>query len=202
VHEGVFKEDAMEFALMAGGESLRVRSPDPALYLAFQQALNVSYPEHSEFLSWARAHTTEEQALESLLKARDEFDSETGERRFFIVAADGAAIIGCIGLKPRGRNRYVVGYWANSEHSGKGYLRAALTQVLGRFPDATFYLTTSSANLRSQHLAAAAGFLLIRVHLQARHSEQHGVQDTYVYRFAAKSRAKKSPQERGRTVVS
>jgi RimJ/RimL family protein N-acetyltransferase len=202
VREGVFKEDAMEFALKAGGEALLIRSPDPGLYLAFQQALNVSYPEHSEFLSWARAHTTEAQALEFMHKARDEFDSETGERRFFIVAADGAAIIGCIGLKPRGRNRYVVGYWANTEHSGKGYLRAALTQVLGRFPDATFYLTTSSANLRSQRLAAAAGFALIGVHLQARHSEQHGVQDTYVYRFAAKSRAKKSPQESGRTVVS
>ncbi len=187
---------------MTGGEPLSVRPPDPALYLAFQRALNVSYPEHSEFMSWARVHTTEEQALEFLHKARDEFDSETGERRLFIVAADGVAIIGCIGLKPRGRNRYVVGYWANSEHSGKGYLRAALTQVLGRFSDATFYLTTSSANLRSQRLAVAAGFALIRVHLQARHSEQHGVQDTYVYRFAAKSRAKKSPQESGRTVVS
>jgi len=192
----------MEFAFMTGGEPLSVRPPDPALYLAFQRALNVSYPEHSEFLSWARAHTTEEQALEFLHKARDEFDSETGERRFFVVAADWAAIIGCIGLKPRGRNRYVVGYWANSEHSGKGYMSAALAQVLGRFPDATFYLTTSSANLRSQRLAAAAGFVLIRVHLQARHSEQHGVQDTHVYRFSAKSRAKKSPQESGRTVVS
>lgn len=192
----------MEFALMAGGESLRVSSPDPALYPAFQRALNVSYPEHSEFLSWARSHTTEEQALEFLHKARDEFDSETGDRRFFIVAADGAAIIGCIGLKPRGRSRYVVGYWANSEHSGKGYMSAALTQVLGRFSDATFYLTTSSANQRSQRLAAAAGFLLIRIHPQARHSQQHGVQDTYVYRFAAKFRAKKSPQESGRTVVS
>ena len=72
VCEGVFKEDAMKFVLTAGGESLRVRSPDPALYLAFQRALNVSYPEHSEFLSWARAHTTEEQALEFLHKARDE----------------------------------------------------------------------------------------------------------------------------------
>lgn len=169
---------------------------------AFQRALNVSYPQHSEFLHWARPHTTEEQALESLLRARDEFCDETGERRWFIVSADGQSIIGCIGLKPRQHGRFVVGYWVNTEHSGKGYMCAALALLVRYWPDSTFYLTTSSANLRSQRLAEAAGFALIRVHPRARQSQCHGVQDTYVYRFAAKRQTKKSPQESGRTVVS
>lgn len=198
----MFREWGMEFAFAVGTESLTLRSPDPAMTKAFQQALNVSYPQHAEFLAWARPHTTEAQALESLLRARDDFSSETGERRFFIISADGQSILGCIGLKPRPRKRFVVGYWANTEYSGKGYLRAALTQLVNRLPDSTFYLTTSSANTRSQRLAQAAGFARVRVHPQARHSPRHGVQDTYVYRLDAKRQAKKSPQERGRTVVS
>lgn len=192
----------MEFAFTVGTESLTLRSPDPALCKAFQQALNVSYPQHAEFLAWARPHTTEVQALESLLQARDDFSSETAERRLFIISADGQAIIGCIGLKPRQRDRFVVGYWANTEHSGNGYMRAALARLVRSLPDSRFYLTTSSANTRSQRLAQSAGFALIRIHPEARHSLRHGVQDTYVYRFDGKRQAKKSPQERGRTVVS
>ena len=193
----------MEFAFTVGTESLALKSPDPAFCQAFQRALNVSYPLHSEFLPWPRAHTTEQQALESLLRARDEFSSATGERRLFIISADGQSILGCIGLKPRQRNRYVVGYWVNSEFSGKGYMRAALGQLVRNLPASTFYLTTSSANTRSQRLAESVGFRLIRVHPQARHSQCHGVQDTFVYRFDANRQAKKSPREsRGRTVVS
>lgn len=192
----------MEFALTVGAQSLWLVRPDPALCAAFQHALNVSFPVHSEFLPWPREHTSEAQALESLLKARDEFTSETGERRLFIVPEDGQTIFGCIGLKPRSRNRFIVGYWASSEHSGKGYMRAALAQLVRSLPDSTFYLTTSSANIRSQHLAQAAGFELIRIHHGTRHSRQHGVQDTHVYRFNGKRQTKKSPRESGRTVVS
>ncbi len=193
----------MEFAFTVGAESLTLRRADPTLCKAFQQALNVSYSQHSEFLPWARPHTSEAQALESLLRAKDEFNSATGERRLFIVSADGQAVIGCIGLKPRRRERFVVGYWVNTEHSGKGYMRAALAQLVGRLPDSRFYLTTSSANARSQRLAESAGFRLIRIHPRARHSLRHGVQDTWVYRSDGKRQAKKSPREsRGRTVVS
>jgi RimJ/RimL family protein N-acetyltransferase len=185
----------MEFAFSVGAESLTLRSPDPAMCKALQHALNVSYPQHAEFLPWARPQTSEAQSLESLLRARDEFNSQTGERRLFIVGADGQSILGCIGLKPRQRERLVVGYWVNTEHSGKGYMRAALARLVRRLPDSRFYLTTSSANARSQRLAEAAGFSLIRIHPQARHSPRHGVQDTYVYRFDGKRQAKKSPRE-------
>ncbi|WP_139835897.1 GNAT family N-acetyltransferase [Pseudomonas sp. R16(2017)] len=185
----------MEFAFTTGQQSFRLLPPDPTLCTALAHALNASHVAHAEFLPWARPHTTEEQALEFLLMSRDDFSSETGERRWFIVADDGQAVLGCIGLKPRRRNRYVVGYWANTEHSGKGYMRAALSRLLCGFPDAAFYLSASSANTRSQRLAESVGFELIRVHPAARNSPQHGVQDTLAYRLNAKSQAKKSPRE-------
>ncbi|WP_025110517.1 GNAT family N-acetyltransferase [Pseudomonas sp. H1h] len=185
----------MEFALTVHGLALRVRSPDPALVTPVREALNASYREHAPFLEWAVEHTSEERALSSMLQAREDFASESGERRLFIVTEDGRAVVGCIGLIPRRRQRYVVGYWANSAFAGKGYMREVLTQLVRRWPDFTFYLTTSSANTRSQRLAEAAGFALIRVHRRARQSPQHGVQDTWVYRFGAERRAKKSPRE-------
>ncbi|MBT9266846.1 GNAT family N-acetyltransferase [Pseudomonas sp. MG-9] len=185
----------MEFALTVNGLALRVRSPDPALVMPVREALNASYREHAPFLEWALEQTSEERALASMLRAQDDFASETGERRLFIVTEDGQAVVGCIGLVPRRRKRYVVGYWANSAFAGKGYLREVLQQLVKRWPEFTFYLTTSSANTRSQRLAEAAGFTLIRIHSQARQSPQHGVQDTWVYRFGGKRQAKKSPRE-------
>ncbi|WP_143519874.1 GNAT family N-acetyltransferase [Pseudomonas moraviensis] len=185
----------MEFALMVNGLALHVQSPAPALVTPVREALNASYREHAPFLEWAVEHTSEERALSSMLQARDDFASETGERRLFIVTEDGQAVVGCIGLVPRRRKRYVVGYWANSAFAGKGYMREVLQQLVRRLPEFTFYLTTSSANSRSQRLAEAAGFALIRVHPQARQSQQHGVQNTWVYRFGSKCQAKKSPRE-------
>jgi len=185
----------MEFALTVHGLALRVQSPDPALVAPVREALNASYREHAPFLEWAVEHTSEARAQSSMLQARDDFTSESGERRLFIVTEDGRSVVGCIGLVPRRRKRYVVGYWANSAFAGKGYLREVLTQLMVRLPDFTFYLTTSSTNTRSQRLAEAAGFALIRTHPQARQSQSQGVQDTYVYRFGSKRQAKKSPRE-------
>ena len=102
----------MEFALTVNGLALSVRSPDPALVTPVREALNASYREHAPFLEWAVEHTSEERALSSMLRARDDFASESGERRLFIVTEDGRAIVGCIGLVPRRRKHYVVGYWA------------------------------------------------------------------------------------------
>ena len=62
-------------------------------------------------------------------------------------------------------------------------LSVALTALIADLPDDVFYLTTSSANRASQRLAQAAGFALIRVFKRARHTERHGVQDTYLYRL-------------------
>ncbi|WP_242487756.1 GNAT family N-acetyltransferase [Pseudomonas sp. TH31] len=90
---------------------------------SFLNALNARFAAHCEFLPWARPYISEDEARAFMLRSVDEFASETGERRFFIVADEGRAIIGCIGLKPGGRNRYVVGYWANTEYSGKGLMR-------------------------------------------------------------------------------
>ena len=42
----------MEWAFKAGEQSLRLIPADPAFYLLFQQALNASYLDHSEFLPW------------------------------------------------------------------------------------------------------------------------------------------------------
>ncbi|MFJ7110929.1 GNAT family N-acetyltransferase [Pseudomonas sp. NPDC098740] len=196
----------MELSLPLQLHSMSLRAPDPSLCKPLQEALNASYVAHFEFLPWARSHTSEDEARAFLLRAADDFNSETGERRLFIVADDGQAVIGCIGLKPRRRNRYVVGYWANTEYSGKGYMRRALELLVKSLPGCTFYLTTSSANGASQQMAKASGFELIRMARQARHSECHGVQDTYLYRLKLpqeiKQQAKKSPREGGQTVVS
>ncbi|MFJ2688224.1 GNAT family N-acetyltransferase [Pseudomonas sp. NPDC087342] len=173
----------MEFSLPTDLPFMSLRAPDPVLCTALQDALNLSFAAHSEFLPWAKPYTSEDEARAFMLRSVDDFNSETGERRFFIVADQGPAIIGCIGLKPRGRNRHEVGYWVNTEFSGKGYMRRALEALVKSLPDQTFYLTTSSANLPSQRLAVAAGFQLIRVFARARQTTSHGVQDTYLYRL-------------------
>lgn len=173
----------MEFSLATGWPGLSLRRPEPVLCAALQHALNASFTAHCEFLPWAKPWISEDEARVSMARSFDDFQSETGECRFFIVADEGPVILGCIGLKPRGRNRYVVGYWANTDYSGKGHLRRALEALVNRLPGCTFYLTTSSANVPSQRLAVAAGFQLVRVHPRARHSERHGVQDTYLYRL-------------------
>ncbi|MDT9675172.1 GNAT family N-acetyltransferase [Pseudomonas lini] len=173
----------MELALTVGAHRLRLSAPDPEWCKALQHALNASFTTHSEFLPWAKPYTTEDEARSFLARAVDEFKSETGERRLFIVDDAAHAIIGCIGLKPRRRNRYVVGYWVNSEYSGQGYMRTALEALIKSMPGFTFYLTTASANRASQRLAEAAGFGLIRMCYRARYSEPHGEQDTYLYRL-------------------
>ena len=172
----------MEFSLTLGTHTLRLSAPDPQWGKALQRALNVSFTAHCEFLPWAKPHTTEEEARSFLVRAVDEFQSETGERRLFIVDDEARAIIGCIGLKPRRRNRYVVGYWANTEYSGKGYMRAALEKLIKSLPGFTFYLTTDVANVASQRLAEAAGFGLIRKCYQARCSQQPREQE-FLYRL-------------------
>ncbi|WP_237885435.1 GNAT family N-acetyltransferase [Pseudomonas sp. PGPR40] len=173
----------MELALTVGTHTLRLSAPDPEWCKALQHALNTSFTAHSEFLHWAKPYTTEDEARSFLARAVDEFKSEAGERRLLIVDDEAHTIIGCIGLKPRRRNRYLVGYWANTEYSGKGYMRAALEALINSMPGFTFYLTTASANVASQRLAEAAGFGLIRMFYQARCSQQHGEQDTYLYRL-------------------
>ena len=177
-----FKEDAMELSLTVGTHTLRLSAPDPQWCKALQHALNASFTTHSEFLPWAKPYTTEDEARSFLARAVEEFKSETGERRLFIVDDAAHTIIGCIGLKPRRRNRYVVGYWANTEYSGKGYMRTALEELIKSLPGFTFYLTTDVANVASQRLAEAAGFGLIRKCYQARCSQQHGEQE-YLYRL-------------------
>jgi len=173
----------MQLSLPEGLLSMSLRAPDPMLSTSLQNALNASFAAHSEFLPWAKPYISEDEARAFMLRSVDEFESETGERRFFIVADEGQAIIGCIGLKPGGRNRYVVGYWANTEYAGKGHMRRALEALVESLPGNTFYLTTSSANLPSQRLAVAAGFQWVRIFPRARQTEQHGVQDTYLYRL-------------------
>ncbi|MGF6225799.1 GNAT family N-acetyltransferase [Pseudomonas frederiksbergensis] len=172
----------MELSLTVGTHTLRLSAPDPEWCKALQHALNASFTTHSEFLPWAKPYTTEDEARSFLARAVDEFKSETGERRLFIVDDAAHTIIGCIGLKPRHRNRYVVGYWANTEYSGKGYMRTALEELIKSLPGFTFYLTIDVANVASQRLAEATGFGLIRKCYQARCSQQHGEQE-YLYRL-------------------
>ncbi|WP_213940908.1 GNAT family N-acetyltransferase [Pseudomonas sp. dw_612] len=173
----------MAFSLPTELPLMNLRAPDPGLCTALQHALNASFTQHAEFLPWAKPYTSEDEARAFMWRSVEEFETEIGERRFFIVADEGQVIIGCIGLKPRGRNRYVVGYWANTEYSGKGHMRRALEALIKSSSGQTFYLTTSSANVSSQRLAVAAGFQLIRVFAQARQTERHGVQATYLYRL-------------------
>lgn len=173
----------MELALTVGTHTLRLSAPDPEWCKALQHALNASFTVHCEFLPWAKPYTTEDEARSFLARAVDEFKSDTGERRLFIVDDAARAIIGCIGLKPRRRNRYLVGYWVNTEYSGKGYMRTALAALIKSMPGFTFYLTIASANVASQRLAEAAGFGLIRRCYQRPCLQPHEAQVTYLYRL-------------------
>jgi RimJ/RimL family protein N-acetyltransferase len=77
----------------------------------------------------------------------------------------------------------VLGYWVNTEYSGKGYMRTALEALIKSMPGFTFYLTIASANMASQRLAEAAGFGLIRRCYQRPCLQPHEAQDTYLYRL-------------------
>ncbi|MDF3934473.1 GNAT family N-acetyltransferase [Pseudomonas citronellolis] len=157
--------------------------PSLELCAPLRRALLDSYAEHAPFLDWVTPQVSAEQVLRSLRGAIANYAAPLAEKRLFLVSADRAEVIGCIGLQPRGRgDSYVIGYWANSRFAGQGYLSAALRDLCTQLPRATLYLTTSSANTRSQRLAEAAGFRLIRSLRGVREDAWHGLQDTLIYR--------------------
>lgn len=169
---------------------LSVQAPDLRFCTLLQAALNDSYAEHSEFLSWARPFTSEDEARASLLRAVEEFGSAEREKKLFIFSEEHRALIGCIGLRPtRRQQRYCIGYWAHSAHAGKGHMRRALVHVLQGCAPGVFYLSTSAANASSQRLAEATGFSQMKRLPAHRHCERHGMQDTLVYRFDSQSGA-------------
>ncbi|WP_043317697.1 MULTISPECIES: GNAT family N-acetyltransferase [Pseudomonas] len=157
--------------------------PSLALCEPLRRALQDSYGEHAPFLDWVTPQVSAEQVLRSLKGAIANYAVPLAEKRLFLLSADRAEVIGCIGLQPRGRGEsYVIGYWASSRFAGQGYLSAALREVCGQLPRARLYLTTSSANPRSQRLAEAAGFRLVRTLRGVRNDAWHGTQDTLIYR--------------------
>lgn len=161
---------------------LRVVAPDPSLAQGLTDALNASFALHREFLSWAKPHSTLKDISERLQQAREDFDREDREKKYYLLLRDDPAqVIGCIGIKPAADGAYELGYWVHKAHAGQGLMKEALAAVLAQLPGQPLRLTTSSANLASRKLAETVGFCCTQTHIAARYSETFGVSDHLVF---------------------
>jgi RimJ/RimL family protein N-acetyltransferase len=172
-------------------ETARLRLVPPKVELAqkLADALNASYELHRDFLEWSKPHWTLEDTQLSLHQAAQDFETAVDEKRYFVLErSHSAELVGCIGLTPRTEQPqgFEIGYWASQRHAGKGRMTEALTALVSQLSEHALYLTVSSANIPSQRLAEAAGFVRTETIPQARVSGRHGLCDTVVYRRAAR----------------
>ena len=165
---------------LSTARTLLVR-PAPAFAQQVHQALLHSYSLHQPFLEWAKPDWTLDEVRDNLQTSAETFHEPTKEKRYFVLAPDSGAVIGCIGLTP-GDGAYEVGYWVNQACAGQGLMREALTCLLDAVA-APVWLTTAADNAASQRLAERAGFALTG----HKHCDQQPAAPRPLYRRGAPS---------------
>lgn len=170
-------------------ETARVKLVTPNVGLAekLAVALNASFQLHSDFLTWSKPHWTLEDTRETLQRAAQDFLADAGEKRYFLLRrSENPELVGCIGFRPLldKAGSIDIGYWASQTHANTGLMKEALNALVSELSGHPLRLTASSANIPSQRLAEAAGFVCLEVIKGDRISEKFGVCDTLVYHRA------------------
>lgn len=171
----------MEWVVVASTPRTRVVMPDARLAPLVNQALIDSFALHQPFLPWAKAAPAVQDTRNNLRQALLDHARVDAEKRYFILTADQAAVVGCVGLHPGDAQEHVLGYWANVEYSGQGLMAEGIRALLAAQDFGTLRLTAASVNGASHGLARALGFKVLRVVEGVRDTPWHGVHDTWIF---------------------
>ena len=108
---------------------IRLEPPSMAFVAENLEAVRESEHELRRFLDWVDHALTEEDTINNIRDAIDQFESFTTELRYSIVRQSDERFLGMIGLLigDPAVPAYEMGYWLRSSETGKGYMRDAVS---------------------------------------------------------------------------
>lgn len=112
-------------------ERLALLPPDLSFQPQVLAAIKASKDQLMAFLPWVPYALTQEESVENMEQAIDNFQRGENELRFFVFHRQTDEVLGAVGLIIRDKSVpfYEIGYWANTQFSGKGYISEAVTAV-------------------------------------------------------------------------
>lgn len=144
---------------------LLLRAPRPEDAAAQVDAIRASHAELRQWMAWAQALQTLEQATENLTQAQEAY--RTGQNlRLLVWTPDGQTLVGSSGFHgldwrvPKGE----IGYWIATPHTGRGYA-LEVTRALTDFALETLgfrrlEIRCDARNERSARIPRALGYTL------------------------------------------
>ncbi len=149
-------------APVAGADSLLLREPAAADAPALFALINTNRSRLALWLPWVEATRAEADTLAFIAHSRAR--RAGGSAATWLIEQSGE-LIGVIDLhdiNPVTRSA-AVGYWLGRASEGRGWMHLALEQVVrqawGAMGLLILHIDTDPRNVRSQHVALAAGFL-------------------------------------------
>ncbi|MCG8383640.1 MAG: GNAT family N-acetyltransferase [Gammaproteobacteria bacterium] len=166
---------------------IRLEPPSMGLWRQNLEAVRESEHELRLFLDWVDHALTEEETIQNIRDAIDQFESFTTELRYSIVRQSDERFLGMIGLLigDPATPTYEIGYWLRSSETGKGYMRDAVSllehHVFTQLGAEQIEIRTEPANHSSRTVAERSGYILVS-HLSADRQRPSGEwEDTLVY---------------------
>lgn len=112
------------------GEGLELRRWDPAFAEPMIEAIRRSIAELQQWMSWAQAMPTLHELRRVLVRGQMDFDADLA-REYSIFETESEQLVGGAGLHPSDRpDRYEIGYWVRSDHTGRGFATTATTTLV------------------------------------------------------------------------
>ncbi len=146
---------------------IRLEPPSMAFVAENLEAVRESEHELRRFLDWVDHALTEEDTINNIRDAIDQFESFTTELRYSIVRQSDERFLGMIGLLigDPAVPAYEMGYWLRSSETGKGYMRDAVSllehHVFTQLGAEKIEIRAAPANQSSRTVAERSGYILV-----------------------------------------
>lgn len=119
-----------------------------------------------QFLPWVPNALTEQESINDMQKAIDNFERFENELRFGLIEKTSGQLVGVIGLVIRDKSVpfFEIGYWLRSSCAGKGYMTEAVTRLehyaFTELSANRVEIRVAETNLKSQAVAERCQYLL------------------------------------------
>ncbi|MGF1763226.1 GNAT family N-acetyltransferase [Aliivibrio kagoshimensis] len=145
-------------------ERLKLVPPSMDLQPQLLEAIVESQSELSVYLPWVPYALTEEESIEEMKRAINNFENFEGELRHLIIEKCSGRLVGAIGLIIRDKSVpfFEIGYWLRSSCVGLGYM----TEALNRLEEKAFVelkanrveIKAAEENIKSWSIAKRCGY--------------------------------------------
>lgn len=147
-------------------ERVLIRCPRPELDAAnLNAAIESSIQELREWMPWAHTLYDLEQQIDSLQKARQAYLQHT-DFRLLLFSKESGDLVGSSGIHrfDWDAGKFEIGYWVVTSHSGKGYIREAVSRItqfcIEQFQANRIEIRCDARNNKSAAVAKRLGFKL------------------------------------------